>query len=235
MSSSTNTSHKVCIHLESLLNSASRSQQMPTLAIELMLSTARGSRTVQTMLAQSGGQQRLNLLATIQGKCCLLLQSPHGNHVLQKVIEVMPPGLCEFVLEELVECFSFHELCLHQYGCRLVQRFLEHWPHAKMMEGLIRTIWVNMLSYAKHPFGNYVLSSCAEHSSGMIRVVLLMGFKTNLIEMANDKIASHVVSNLFTFITHAQSQLLIGGRLRGLQKSRYGSFVVQKMFENNKL
>ena len=47
-----------------------------------------------------------------------------GNHVIQKCIEYVPPQHIQFIVDD----FHGHVLTLgsHPYGCRVIQRLLEH-------------------------------------------------------------------------------------------------------------
>ena len=52
------------------------------------------------------------------------VKDQNGNHVIQKCIECVPPDLIQFI----VDGFSgkVYSLASHPYGCRVIQRILEH-------------------------------------------------------------------------------------------------------------
>lgn len=53
------------------------------------------------------------------------IKDQNGNHVIQKVIERVSPVYTQFIVE------TFHnkvfQLATHPYGCRVIQRILEHY------------------------------------------------------------------------------------------------------------
>ena len=80
--------------------------------IDRLLSTGAGSRSVQTMICRSAGKERAILLSALQGKCKILIVSPHGNHVLQQAVITMPPGMVRFIWEEIVATSPL--MCVHR-------------------------------------------------------------------------------------------------------------------------
>ena len=52
------------------------------------------------------------------------VQSKHANHVVQKIIEVMPVSHASFVVDELKGVGQ--EVARHCFGCRVMCRILEH-------------------------------------------------------------------------------------------------------------
>lgn len=52
------------------------------------------------------------------------VKDQNGNHVIQKCIEKVPPQMVQFIVEAF-DNQIFH-LSTHPYGCRVIQRLLEH-------------------------------------------------------------------------------------------------------------
>ena len=63
-----------------------------------------------------------------QGHVQQALESPHANHVLQRAINLLAPSSVRFILDELMQCVHPVALARHPFGCRVLQRLIEHFP-----------------------------------------------------------------------------------------------------------
>jgi pumilio RNA-binding family len=52
------------------------------------------------------------------------VKDQNGNHVIQKCIERVPPQLIQFIIDSFIG--QVYALATHPYGCRVIQRILEH-------------------------------------------------------------------------------------------------------------
>ena len=52
------------------------------------------------------------------------MKDQNGNHVVQKVIECVPPKHLNFIVDSFKG--QVYQLSTHPYGCRVIQRILEH-------------------------------------------------------------------------------------------------------------
>lgn len=68
--------------------------------------------------------QQAKLVKELEGNVMKCVKDQNGNHVIQKCIERVPPDLIQFI----VDSFSgnVYTLATHPYGCRVIQRILEH-------------------------------------------------------------------------------------------------------------
>merc|ERR1712187_976650 len=53
-----------------------------------------------------------------------LYEDPHGNHVLSKLVEVMPSATLGPIIEQLHG--TAVQVAKHRYGCRVLERLIEH-------------------------------------------------------------------------------------------------------------
>jgi hypothetical protein len=53
------------------------------------------------------------------------IKDQNGNHVIQKVIERVSPAFTLFIVETFHN--KVYQLATHPYGCRVIQRILEHY------------------------------------------------------------------------------------------------------------
>merc|ERR1712100_32989 len=91
-----------------------------------------------------------------------LYQSPHGNHVVTKIITVMPPTALQSLILELQG--RVVNVARHQYGCRLLERLLEHCP-VNQVACVIEELLSDAEPLCRHPYGNFVMQHIFEHGS----------------------------------------------------------------------
>ena len=60
-----------------------------------------GTRVVQAAMDVAEAPDKQLLTNVFKGRVWYALKSPHANHVLQKIIALMPPEKMQFVFEEL--------------------------------------------------------------------------------------------------------------------------------------
>lgn len=76
------------------------------------------------------GHQHLRLSLTRPAPPCpLTLLSQNGNHVIQKIIECVPTERILHLIDSFLTCVV--PLSSHPFGCRVIQRILEHCEDAK--------------------------------------------------------------------------------------------------------
>ena len=66
----------------------------------------------------------MSIVSELEGNILRCVKDQNGNHVIQKIIECLPKDKLEFIIQ------SFNgqvmQLSTHPYGCRVIQRILEH-------------------------------------------------------------------------------------------------------------
>jgi len=160
------------------------------------------------------------------------LQSPHANYVLQKCFEIMPPHKLHFVLRELENHGAF--VARHRFGCRVIQRALEHCSH-EQNEELIAEVLLDASQLVRHTYGNFVIQHILQYGTPdqthRIAEVLLL----DAIRFAKHRIASHVMSCALSCCSpedvESLTAVLAGdeGQWADLTRRQYGSFVVREV------
>lgn len=69
-------------------------------------------------------QQQQQIVRELNGNVMQCVKDQNGNHVIQKCIEKIPPHMIQFIVEAFVN--QIYNLSTHPYGCRVIQRLLEH-------------------------------------------------------------------------------------------------------------
>merc|ERR1712070_1226839 len=84
---------------------------------------ASACRVVQKALEFAEEEEVVALGLELQGRVREAIRSPHANHVVQKLVEVLPLPSLSFVAEEMLGAGP--EIARHRYGCRVLCRLVE--------------------------------------------------------------------------------------------------------------
>merc|ERR1719450_712657 len=85
---------------------------------------ATGCRLVQQAMQVAGKDEISSIVGELHGFVTRAMQSPHGNYVIQKVVESLPPAMSRFIAEEILGVAG--AMARHRYGCRVLCRLFEH-------------------------------------------------------------------------------------------------------------
>lgn len=112
-----------------------------------------GTRVVQRLLSVSSGtdvESQSAIVSELDGRVMQCVKDQNGNHVIQAALSVAPPDLVKFI----VDVFDRHifQLSIHPYGCRCVQRLLEHCSEARRAI-ILEEILENIDELCKNQYG----------------------------------------------------------------------------------
>ena len=143
------------------------------------------------------------------------IHDQNGNHVIQKCIEVMSAkatkaqlsgdeseakffeGQIDFIIDDVLN--NVRSLSCHPYGCRVLQRILEHCPEPKRSRALdeIKKYHEALLD---DQFGNYVIQHVLQYGRSTDRDSLLeIIVARGLLILSRQKFASNVVEKLLKY------------------------------------
>ena len=206
-----------------------------------------GCRVVQRALEFGTSALNYRLLKSLpEYKLVDMCMDVNGNHVMQKFVESLP----QFALHELVMLFAepsnMHlptivRLCLHSYGCRVIQRLLVRCSEEdrSVILDYVISAFPDLVC---DQFGNYVAQHSLEHSSeaekrrivSTLTVMDVLGlccnkFASNVLEKTvrvklTDKTVLHRL--IATIIQNEESLLT-------LMKDKYGNYVVKAICDLN--
>jgi len=195
--------------------------------------TALGSREVQRALELAvDDEARADIASELRGHTWAAMQCPHANFVLQKCIMTLRPQALQFIIDEIMsKSGALLHTAQHKYGCRIVQRLLEH-CRFDQVQRLVDVILQDAVELACHPFGNYVLQHTLEYSPDGTRDHLIELLVKHVNTMAADTCAAAVVSQAMSIGNKgaplARALFKERGLLRTMACSRHGHIAVKR-------
>merc|ERR1712137_365558 len=110
---------------------------------------AKGCRVAQEAIGVPG--LGVGLASQLCGHVVEATESPYANHVVQKVIEVLPPSNVSFVINELIG--SGMKVVKHRYGVRIFCRLVEH--SSDVFEELIAEVTQDIAQLCCHKYASF--------------------------------------------------------------------------------
>jgi mRNA-binding protein PUF3 len=160
--------------------------------------TADGCRRVQDALKSALMPDQKAMAHELRGHVCELLESPHGNHVLQLVVELLPPDAVDFVRSEILQRWSAADLAQQPYGCRVLERLIEHFPGDRL-EGAVRDILCKVETLSADQYGNFVIQHLLEHGDEGQRRRIADVVRSNAAHFVNGVSACGVLDKALTY------------------------------------
>lgn len=103
------------------------------------------------------------LAAEMKGFVKAAIVDPHANHVLQKIIVVMPWTKAAFVVQELKG--SAVRSAQHRFGCRVICRLVEHFAENTETVALMNEVVSEVKAVSKADYGKHVVNAVLEHGT----------------------------------------------------------------------
>jgi pumilio RNA-binding family len=105
--------------------------------------------------------QQTQLVSELDGNVMRCVRDQNGNHVIQKCIECVPPDRIHFIISAFDN--QVVVLSTHPYGCRVIQRVLEHCTDEQKQRGIMEEILRSTCILAQDQYGNYVVQVFCKH------------------------------------------------------------------------
>ena len=200
-------------------------------------------RVVQKALESLDYDDLCELLQELDSCVLTCIQDQNGNHVMQKIIEVISVkanqvegisgdyGLAnsmamriQFIVDDVLS--NVKALCCHPYGCRVLQRMLEHcvlFQKSATLDG-IRHCHKALLD---DQYGNYVIQHVLQYGRESDRDSLLnIVVENDLLKLSRQKFASNVVEKLLKYGNSNQRNKIV----REMLKVRNVSIPLLRLF-----
>jgi len=137
---------------------------------------------------------------------------------------------------------QIYHLSTHPYGCRVIQRLLEHCSEDQR-ESILEEILTHSDELCKNQYGNYVIQHVLIHGSPWHRGRIVSSLRGRVVVLAKHKFASNVVEKCFAHCSRADRDTLIeevigkendtsaNSPLVQMVKDQYANYVIQKMVD----
>lgn len=198
-----------------------------------------GCRVIQKALEVLGVEQQCEIVAELDGHIMRCVRDQNGNHVIQKCIECVPTARIANIIDSFLGCVV--PLSTHPFGCRVIQRILEHCQDLKKRTVVMDEILKATCQLAQDQYGNYVIQHVLEHGAPAERMEVVNKLAPQIVSMSLHKFASNVVEKCLTHCNSEERNVLIkemlgeegleNDPLQQMMKDQFGNYVVQKVLE----
>jgi mRNA-binding protein PUF3 len=180
-------------------------------------------------------EQQAELTRELESDILRVIRDQNGNHVVQKIIELVPRQHIDFIMRTIRG--QIPGLASHGYGCRVIQRMLEHGTEGDKMD-MMAELHASAQILITDQYGNYVaqhviLNGKPEDRARMINLVI-----SQMLTLSKHKFASNVVEKCIESGTAKQrsiirEQLMTVGSdgtspLPQMMRDQYGNYVLRK-------
>jgi len=180
-------------------------------------------------------EQQAELVKELEADILKVARDQNGNHVVQKIIELVPRQHLDFIMNSLKH--RVKQLSSYTYGCRVVQRVLEHGSEADkaaIMDELHECS--NML--ITDQYGNYVTQHVIEKGKREDKAKIIEIVTRELLVYSKHKFASNVVEKCIQCGTPEELTLIrkglsvpgddLNSPMPLMIKDQYGNYVIRK-------
>lgn len=206
--------------------------------LHLAMESESSSRAVQMALKVATRQTATDLSLELSGHIAEVALSLHGNHVLQRAIEVLPASKTHFIAEELNP--RANEVARNVFGCRIFCRLLEQSATYDATQELIGKVLKDADDLVQHQFGRFVAQAILEHGLDQQRHTLALALRNRGMNMAQHRNASHVIEKALIYCSAIDRRALAIELLKEanpeedsgvatLARTQYGGFVVKAL------
>ncbi|KAL5567556.1 hypothetical protein UlMin_024131 [Ulmus minor] len=197
-----------------------------------------GCRVIQKAIEVVNLDQQTKMVTELDGHIMRCVRDQNGNHVIQKCIECVPEDAIQFIVSTFYD--QVVTLSTHPYGCRVIQRVLEHCHDPKTQQIMMDEILLSVCMLAQDQYGNYVVQHVLEHGKPDERTAIIKKLTGQIVQMSQQKFASNVIEKCLTFGTPVERQILVtemlgttdeNEPLQAMMKDQFANYVVQKVLE----
>lgn len=173
-----------------------------------------GCRVVQKALEKLGDDDLVDLLSEFHSHALSCIHDQNGNHVIQKIIEVISTRCKIYQAEDnskaimfsaeldfILDCVTKNVVSLscHPFGCRVMQRILEHCIESQRAATL-DCIQKHLRTLMDDQYGNYVIQHVLQFGRKSDRdVVIEIIVENGILELSRQKFASNVIEKLLKY------------------------------------
>lgn len=180
-------------------------------------------------------EQQAELTKELEPEILRVIRDQNGNHVVQKIIELVPRQYIGFIMDAVRGQVT--GLASHTYGCRVIQRMLEHGTEVDKME-IMTELHASAQILITDQYGNYVAQHVIQNGKPADRAKMIDLVMSQLLTLSKHKFASNVVEKCIEYgsadqRTSVREQLTKSGSdgtspLQQMMRDQYGNYVIRK-------
>jgi len=220
-----------------------------------------GCRVIQKAIRCLALEDINKLILKIHGKILTVSRDPNGNHVVQRLIQVMSSfatikdkddkpnaaasSQIQFIIDDIKE--NIEDLSTHCYGCRVVQRAIKHCVDEQKHAVVEQIISCDVETLICDRYGNYVIQAVLFNGSEeqIASIIERLTESDQLLKFARQKYASNIIETILEHGEPEHKKKLVEGMLLDtrneeggyccvveLSKDRIANYVVNKALEN---
>lgn len=198
-------------------------------------------RVLQKALERVNEPLQIKILSKVRHVIHRCMKDQNGNHVIQKAIEKVDPHHIQFIVDTLLNNnHTVYDMSVDPYGCRVVQRCLEHCT-SNQKRPIIEHILERFDEITNNQYGNYVVQHVIQHGTDADRMFIITRISDNLLEYSTHKYSSNVIEKCLMEGSIYHKSLMVGAAcyqpegnmpiVVQMMKDQYANYVVQKMFD----
>ena len=162
------------------------------------------------------------------------IKDQNGNHVVQKAIERVPQEHIQFVVDAVIG--QVQSLAVHNYGCRVIQRLLEHTNDATQ-HVILQELHTCTYTLILDPYGNYVVQHIISNGKPEDRAKVIDVVAAHVMTFSKNKCGSNVVERCMRAATKEQLRQILesivssksdASNSLALMKDQFGNYVIRK-------
>ncbi|KAL9226613.1 hypothetical protein vseg_002404 [Gypsophila vaccaria] len=197
-----------------------------------------GCRVIQKAIEVVDLDQQKKMVVELDGHIMRCVRDQNGNHVIQKCIECIPEDAIQFIISTFYD--QVLTLSTHPYGCRVIQRVLEHCHDSKTQRIVMDEIMQSVCMLAQDQYGNYVVQHVLEHGKPHERTAIINKLTGKIVQMSQQKFASNVIEKCLSFGDATERCNMVNEMLGSsddneplqvMMKDQFANYVVQKVLE----
>uniref|UniRef100_A0A8C8F6G2 PUM-HD domain-containing protein n=1 Tax=Oncorhynchus tshawytscha TaxID=74940 RepID=A0A8C8F6G2_ONCTS len=179
-----------------------------------------------------------DIVRELDGHVLKCVKDQNGNHVVQKCIECVQPQALQFIIDAFQG--QVFVLSTHPYGCRVIQRILEHCTQEQTLP-ILEELHQHSEQLGQDQYGNYVIQHVLEHGRPEDKSKIVAEVRGKVLLLSQHKFASNVVEKCVIHSSRAERALLIDevccqkdgphSALYTMMKDQYANYVVQRMID----
>jgi hypothetical protein len=160
---------------------------------------AKGCREVQDAIEMVKNDEECVAIADeLRGHVWDAVCCPYANYVLQKCIVKLRSQSSQFIIEDLLQVGRVGHAARHKYGCRVLQRILEH-CRADQVKPIVDELLADAMTLSKHPYASYVMQQIFEQGTDEHQNRLMEVLVANAVTLAADSFACAVMQKGFLY------------------------------------